>query len=256
MEEYMARQARIKSSTGVYHVMLKGIDSRNIFMHEDDKLFFMEKLIRARELGEFKLYAYCLMDNHVHLLLKEGEELGVSIKRITVGYVRYHNQKYGRTGHLFQNRYNSEPVEDERYLLAVMRYIHNNPLKAHMVESQAEYIWSSYQKYLDAYKNIFSWVDTEIVQSYFKNSVDFEKFSCEENQDDCLDASTFVKYTDDGIKALVKENLRYSRIMDLTKSERNECIQLIYRETGGSIRQLSRVLGIGKRIIENAIKEQ
>ena len=89
----MARKARIKSSTGFYHVVLKGIDGRNIFMDEEDKLFFMEKLIRARESGDFKVCAYCLMDNHVHLLLKEGEELGVSIKRITVGYVRYHNQK-------------------------------------------------------------------------------------------------------------------------------------------------------------------
>ena len=82
----MARQARIKSMTGIYHVMLKGIDSRNIFMDDEDKMYFMENLKRAKERGEFKLYAYCLMDNHVHLLLKEGEEVGVSIKRITVGY--------------------------------------------------------------------------------------------------------------------------------------------------------------------------
>ncbi|MDO9492907.1 transposase [Acetobacterium sp.] len=252
----MARLARIKSTTGVYHVMLKGIDSRNIFMDEEDKLFFMEKLIRARELGEFKLYAYCLMDNHVHLLLKEGEELGVSIKRITVGYVRYHNQKYGRTGHLFQNRYVSEPVENERYLLTVIRYIHNNPMKANMVATQAEYTWSSYQKYLEAYKNIFCWVDTELIQSYFKNIADFEKFSYEENQDDCLDTRAFVKCTDEGIKDFIKANQHYSRIMDLTKTERDECILIIYKETGSSIRQLSRVLGIGKRIVENAIKEQ
>lgn len=252
----MARQARIKSTTGVYHVMLKGIDSRNIFMDEEDLQFFMEKLIRARELGEFKLYAYCLMDNHVHLLLKEGEEIGVSIKRITVGYVRYHNQKYGRTGHLFNNRYKSEPVEDQQYLLAVMRYIHNNPVKANMVATQAEYKWSSYQKYLDAYKNIYSWTDTGLIQSYFKNVVDFEKFSCEENQDDFLDTRTFVKCTDADIKDLIKANPHYSRIMDLTKTERDECIQLICKETGGSIRQLSRVLGIGKRIIENAVKQQ
>lgn len=256
----MARKARIKSSTGFYHVVLKGIDGRNIFMDEEDKLFFMEKLIRARESGDFKVCAYCLMDNHVHLLLKEGEELGVSIKRITVGYVRYHNQKYGRVGHLFHNRYNSEPIEDEGYLLAVIRYIHNNPLKAHMAGSQAEYKWSSYQKYLDAYRNDFSWVDTEMIQSYFKNRVDFEKFSCEENQDDCLDTRTFEKCTDEGIKNLINASkyasINYSRIMDLTRAERDECIREIHRETGGSIRQLSRVLGIGKRIIENAIKEQ
>lgn len=252
----MARQARIKSVTGVYHVMLKGMDSRNIFMDEEDKLLFMEKLIRARELGEYKLYAYCLMDNHVHLLLKEGEELGESIKRITVGYVRYHNQKYGRTGHLFNNRYKSEPVEDECYLLSVMRYIHNNPIKAGMTASQVEYKWCSYQNYLDAYKNIYGWIDTEMIQGYFKSSVDFEKFSCEENQDDCLEIRTFVKCTDEDIRAFIKADTHYFKIMDLTKTERDECINQIYRETGGSIRQLSRVLGIGKRIIENALKAE
>lgn len=252
----MARQAREKSMTGIYHVMLKGIDSRNIFMDDEDKMYFMEKLNRAKEMGEFKLYAYCLMDNHVHLLMKEGEELGVSIKRITVGYVRFHNQKYGREGHLFQNRYSSEAVADERYLLTVLRYIHNNPLKAHLVTSQSEYKWSSYQNYLDAYHGLTEYVDADLMQSYFKQVSDFEKFSCEVNQDDCLDASAFVKYTDDGIKAMVKENQRYSRIMSLSKTERNECIRIIHKETSCSIRQLSRVLGIGKRIIENAIKEQ
>lgn len=251
----MARQARIKSMTGIYHVMLKGIDSRNIFMEDEDKMYFMEKMKRAKEKGEFELYAYCLMDNHVHLLLKEGEEIGASIKRMTVGYVRFHNQKYGREGHLFQNRYNSEAVEDERYLLTVLRYIHNNPLKAHMVTSQAEYEWSSYQNYLDAYHKIKGHVDTDLIQSYFKQVSDFEKFSCEVNQDDCLDVSTFVKYTDDRIQAMVKENQRYSRIMSLTKSERNESIRIIHKKTGCSIRQLSRVLGIGKRIVENALKE-
>ncbi|KNZ43096.1 transposase [Acetobacterium bakii] len=251
----MARQARIKSTTGIYHVMLKGIDSRNIFMDDEDKMFFMEKLKRAKETGEFKLYAFCLMDNHVHLLLKEGEEIGVSMKRITVGYVRYHNQKYGREGHLFQNRYHSEPVEDDRYLLTVSRYIHNNPLKAHMAASQAEYRWSSYRNYLDAYHGIITPIDAELMQSYFNQLSDFEKFSCEDNQDHCLEVSTFVKCSDDDIKALIKENQRYAGIMDLTKAERNECIQSIHQATGGSIRQLSRVLGIGKRIIEKAIKE-
>ncbi|AFA49429.1 transposase [Acetobacterium woodii] len=224
----MARQARVKSITGIYHVMLKGIDSRNIFMDDEDKVYFMEKLKRAKEMGEFKLYAYCLMDNHVHLLMKEGEELGVSIKRITVGYVRFHNQKYGRTGHLFQNRYSSETVEDEPYLLTVLRYIHNNPLKAQMVKSLAEYKWSSYQNYLNAYDGIAEYVDADLIKSYFKQVSDFEKFSCEVNQDNCLDVSTFVKYTDDGIKAMVKENQRYSKIMSLSKTERNECIQIIH----------------------------
>lgn len=75
------------------------------------------------------------MQNHVHLLIKEGkEEIGDSIRRITVGYAQYHNRNHVRTGHLFQNRYKSEPVDDDRYLLVVLRYIHQNPLKAGIVK--------------------------------------------------------------------------------------------------------------------------
>lgn len=83
----MPRQARVKSETGIYHVMLKGIDNRDIFLDEFDRSKFIEQIIRAKEKGLFALLAYCLMDNHVHLLIKENEEIGKSIKRITVGYV-------------------------------------------------------------------------------------------------------------------------------------------------------------------------
>lgn len=142
----MTRQARKKSITGIYHVILKGIDGRNLFMDDSDWLIFMEKLNKAREAGEFHLHVYCLMDNHVHLLIKEGEALGRSIKRMTVGYVQLHNNKYERSGHLFQNRFKSEAVEDDRYLMTVIRYSHQNPLKAEMVTRLEDYPWSSYQK--------------------------------------------------------------------------------------------------------------
>ena len=99
------------------------------------------------------------MDNHVHLLLKEGEELGTSIKRITVGYVQLHNNKYGRTGHLFQNRFSSEAVEDDKYLMTVIWYIHRNPLKTGMVSRLKEYSWSSYQQIIQAYQGNTSIID-------------------------------------------------------------------------------------------------
>ena len=140
----MARQSREKSETGIYHVMIRGIDKRNIFLDKEDKIKFLEKLIQAKEAAKFKLYAYCLMDNHVHLLIQESEEIGTSIKRLTVGYVQWHNNKYARTGHLFQNRYMSEVVETEEYLISVLRYIHQNPVKAKMVKNCTNYLWSSY----------------------------------------------------------------------------------------------------------------
>lgn len=142
----MARQEWVKSTTGIDPVVLKGLDGRNIFLDDSDRSLFMDKLTKARETGGFQLYGYCLMDNHVHLLIKEGEELGTSIERITVGYVQLHYNKYGRTGHLVQNRFSSEAVEDDQYLMMVLRYIHRNPLKAEMVSRLKGYPWSSYQK--------------------------------------------------------------------------------------------------------------
>lgn len=94
-----------------------------------------------------RVYAYCLMDNHVHLLLNTNhDDLAVIMKSIAVRYASFYNWKYSRTGHVFQDRFKSEPIEDERYLLAVVRYIHNNPIKAGMIEKPADYEWSRLRK--------------------------------------------------------------------------------------------------------------
>ncbi len=126
----MSRRARTKSITGIYHIMLGEIDKRDMFLDSDDKLKFLESTERAKEKGNFKVLGYFLMDNHIHMLLKEDEEIGTSIKRITVSYVGCHNKKHDRTGYLFQNKYKSESVDTEEYLFTVLRYIHQNSLKA------------------------------------------------------------------------------------------------------------------------------
>jgi len=162
----MPRQARLKSSTGIYHIMLRGIDKRDIFLEDEDKIRFLDSVIKAKEVGNFELYGYCLMDNHVHMLIKENEEIGTSIKRITVGYVGWHNKKYERTGHLFQNRYLSEPVATERYLLTVLKYIHQNPVKANMVDNIGEYRWSSFREYDLSYNGQNSIIDLDLIKSY------------------------------------------------------------------------------------------
>ena len=143
----MARSARVKSKTGIYHVMLRGIDKRNIFLAEEEYIAFLKYLKKAQEKTEFNIYAYCLMTNHVHLLLKTEEPVGDIIKRVTVGYAQYHNIKNGRTGHLFQNRFKSEVVETDKYFLTVLRYINQNPIKAGLVQDMKQYKWSSYPKY-------------------------------------------------------------------------------------------------------------
>ncbi|SHK36763.1 transposase [Paramaledivibacter caminithermalis] len=251
----MARKRRERSKTGIYHIMLRGIDGRNIFIDNEDREKFIEALFNAKEKGQFLLYGYCLMDNHVHLLIKEGEEVGASIKRMTVSYVQWHNNKYGRTGHLFQNRFKSEVVESESYLLAVLRYIHQNPVQAKIVRKPSEYKWSSYNKYINRYNGKKEALDTAIVDGYFKNRSEYEFYMTQLNNDKCLEYENKKKYTDIELKDKLRRQFNnIDEINNLNILERDRLILEIRKSTGASIRQLSRVLGLGRGIIEKAIK--
>ena len=154
----MPRQARTISATNVYHVILRGVNKQQVFEDDEDYIRFLNVLRRQTQpdvdaqgqtfQSRSHVYAYCLMGNHVHLLLKEGSEtIGDIMKRIASSYVYYYNHKYDRVGHLFQERFKSQPVNDFSYFTTLLRYIHQNPLKAMLVDSMDEYEWSSWQEY-------------------------------------------------------------------------------------------------------------
>ncbi|HYE81725.1 MAG TPA: transposase [Clostridia bacterium] len=250
----MARQARRHSDTGIYHIMLRGIDKRLIFMDDDDKKKFMAGLEKVKESAYFKLYAYCLMDNHIHLLLEENEALGTIVKRITVGYVQWHNNKYERTGHLFSNRYQSEPVESENYLFTALRYIHQNPVKAGMVKQAEDYPWSSYYDYIKAYNKDDTLVEPGFILDYFGTQDNFVSFMNESNNDECMEYKAVLKYTDTQLRAWIENRYSIEAILALPAISRIKQIIEIYNETGSSIRQLSRVLGMGRSIVGKAVK--
>lgn len=234
--------------------MLRGIDKRNIFLDDNDRESFIKCILKAKEFGNFELYAYCLMNNHVHLLIKEGEEIGNTMRRITVRYVGWHNKKYERTGHLFQNRFKSEPVESERYLITVFRYIHQNPIKAGIVMRIADYPWCSYEHYLHSYKGIYSFIDTKLLSFYFSTPGEFVSFLNAQNDDECLEYDNNKRYKEDTLRKIIIEKFDIDKIFDLPIKERNQMIKSIYHESGASIRQLSRILGVGKTVIEKAIR--
>ena len=139
----MPRQSRKNSGTGIYHVMLRGINRQNIFEDSDDYFKFIKLLHQSAHPKDEKglelpplclFYAYCLMPNHVHLLLCEKNwPLGEIVKSIAASYALYYNKKYGRIGHLFQDRFKSEPCNDAHYFMTLFRYIHQNPVKAGLV---------------------------------------------------------------------------------------------------------------------------
>ncbi|MBQ8306532.1 MAG: transposase [Blautia sp.] len=140
----MPRRVRLKAVSGIYHVMLRGINRQQIFFDDEDYKAFIFTLQRFREISRFELYAYCLMGNHVHILLKTTEEaLETTFKRIGTSFVYWYNTKYDREGHLFQDRFRSEPVEDERYFLCVLRYILRNPVAAGLCRKPEDYPYSN-----------------------------------------------------------------------------------------------------------------
>ena len=146
----MPRQARALSESGYYHVINRGIGKQILFEDADDNQRFLDTLKRYSEEEHFELICYCLMENHFHLLVHTETGLDRIMKRICCSYAYYYNEKYGRTGHLFQERYRSEAIKDDKQLLATVRYIHNNPQKAGICRRE-EYAWSSWREYeLDA----------------------------------------------------------------------------------------------------------
>ena len=144
----MARKARKKSATGIYHIMMRDINRQNIFEDQADYIRFLQTLKQYKGISGYQIYAYCLVGNHVHLLLKVGEEpLEQVMRRICGSYVYWYNWKYQRIGNLFQDRFKSEPIENDSYFLTVLRYIHQNPLKAGLVKNIDDYQWSSIREY-------------------------------------------------------------------------------------------------------------
>ncbi len=250
----MPRKARLKSITGIYLIMLRGIDKRNIFLDNEDKLKFLNDVKKAKEKGNFNIFGYCLMDTHVHMLMQENEEIGTSIKRITVAYAGWHNKKYDRIGHLLQNRYLSEPVTNEQYLVTVLRYIHQNPVKAKIVANAKDYKWSSFGKYYLFYNRQKSIIDGELIKNYFKTFEEFNTYINEVNDDECLDIKN-SKHSDNKLADIIMNVYQLPNLSGLSMDKKREIIREVYNKENTSFRQLGRIFGVSKFIVENTIKK-
>jgi len=245
----MPRTARKKSSTGCYHVILRGIGKQVLFEEEEDYLRFLNAVRRCLAQESFEVIAYCLMENHVHLLLRAASSLDRIMKRIAGSYAFYFNTKYERTGHLFQDRYMSEPVEDERYLLTVVRYIHNNPEKAGLC-AHNEYRWSSWHEYV----SVPDIASTALVLDLVGGLEWF--FRCDESVTEtaCMDISGPRHISDEKALRIIKATLKVgsgTQLQELAKRERDQALRVLKKE-GLSVRQIERLTGINRGVILRA----
>jgi REP element-mobilizing transposase RayT len=135
----MPRKARIDGIGAVHHIVVRGIERRRIFDDDDDRKFFLDRLALILEETKTACYAWALIPNHFHLLLRTGASSVTTVmRRLLTGYAQYYNRRHNRRGHLFQNRYKSILCEEEKYLLELVRYIHLNPLRAGLVRTAQE----------------------------------------------------------------------------------------------------------------------
>ena len=145
----MARKPRIEYEGAFYHVITRGNQKQKIFKDSLDYRKFLDILTSYKQRYHFRLYAYVLMSNHVHLLIETQD---VPLSKILQGlnqcYTMYYNRRYKTAGHLFQGRYKAICCDRDRYLLALLKYIHHNPVRAKIVKTLGQYPWSSYQAYV------------------------------------------------------------------------------------------------------------
>ena len=245
----MPRHARRKSESGIYHVMLRGVNQQQIFEDQEDFEKFLQVLSDCKAVSEYKLFAYCLMGNHIHLLVQEGKEtIDQLMKRVATRFVYWYNIKYQRVGHLFQDRFKSEPVEDDAYFLTAIRYIHQNPVKAGLCKNLLDYKYSSYNSFFGN-DNL---IDRDFVLDIIPIDL-FKEFNLEITNDKCLDIENrkFIRVTDEQAQKII---FKYSKCKSAFEfqnldSKRREKFLIKFRENGLSIRQISRLTGISFGIV-------
>jgi len=148
---------------------MRGNNRQAIFLNEVDAQRYLVELRQCRDALPYRLLAFALMPNHVHLVMEVVDEGSLSdvMHRLATGYTRYFNARYGRVGQLYQGRFYSNHVDRESYLLEVTRYVHLNPFRAHLVEEPADYRWSSYRFYLGIEPDPLELVEPDRILSLF-----------------------------------------------------------------------------------------
>lgn len=164
----MARAWRIEFESALYHVLSRGNGRKDIFYNDQDRYLFLKTLGEMSERFEVDVFAYALMGNHYHLLIKTNRaNLSKCMQWLGVTYTRRFNLRHSRSGHLFQGRFKSIIVQNDSYLLGLSCYIHRNPLRAGVVNRLADYSWSSYRSYAYGRKSP-DWLTPNLILSQFK----------------------------------------------------------------------------------------
>jgi len=243
----MSREARKLSESGFYHIVFRGINHQNIFEEEQDFEYMLEILKKLKQEMQFEIHAYCLMTNHVHILLKESQtgDISTILKRLLTKYVMKFNKKYQRSGALIGSRYKSKVVEVDEYFIPLIVYIHQNPLRAGIVKKLENYRYSSYCEYIGKRKFVDVQLSLEMLgkKEWIK--------AHEQLVENRFQVEGRKKLSEEEIRQKIlknTDNIEPQRVGTLEKTERDKILQKL-KGSGLSIREIERVTGISRGIV-------
>ena len=222
----MSRQARSDLKTNLFHIMVQGINKSYIFNDSIDIKYYIKLLYELNNQHNIQIIAYCVMNNHTHILIKSEniDEMSKFMKRVNVKFSRYYNKKHNRVGYVFRDRFKSQGIYSEKHMYNCIRYIYENPVKAGICKSPDEYPYSNYNKKIDLYNNedCMSFIDTE------------------EDTNMCCEF-------------MLKEILKNNNI-DLIELKNNKdllrnIVEIMIKQYKYSLRNISEKLGIGRETI-------
>lgn len=256
----MSRKARNFSETGIYHIIIRGNNQQNIFNDDEDRLILLNRIQKYSSELNIHIYAYCLMNNHVHMLIGNANpNMSKFMLKLNTSYSRLFNMKYERSGHLFQGRYLSKPVKNNAICMKVIRYILQNPQKAGLGRYD-EFIWNSFHSIVDdnlsfIYKPILKvHIDKDFIFNLFINKTNFISYLNISTEEVFMEYEGKKYINDNNCIILIKKIMNITNIYQINKIPIDEIIKYLktIKSFGISQNQISRITGISRKIIRAA----
>ena len=225
----MPRTARVKSEDSIYHIMIRGVGDIKLYKNNEDKDKYLELIGRYQVKFGFKVYAYCLMDTHGHIIVDSfGGDISKIMHGINQCYAQYYNRKYKRCGHVFGDRFKSKIVRNDKYLLTLSAYIHNNPKDlVKWSKNPSKYPYSSLGIYLGLRKEKLKILDESYILEFFNKTLKIsrEKYKIFMSKNDDVILMDEVEFKN------VKTEYRSERVIIVRNYTPNQVIDYVSKYT-------------------------
>lgn len=254
----MPRIARKNLNSDYIHVVIQGIEKKYIFEEEKYKGYYLKMLyMKLKEFKNLSIIAYCIMDNHVHILVycKEKAKLSKWMNQVNTAYALWYNKMKGRVGYVFRGRYQAQAIKDRKHLWNSLAYIHRNPVKARIVRNMEDYQYSSYRLYKE------NKIPYKIIKMLFPGS-EYKKIFCwiHENFEEENVLEIEEKLSVEEINEIIEQFCKTKKITREVLTKDNQLLILVVKEIQkrgkNTIKQISELLGIGKNRIQRNLNRQ